>query len=272
MRKSLPNDGRIVRMMSALNADRFRTLGGVLSVWCLIDEQTEDGILDGYTAQSLDEIIGFPGIAEAMEKVGWLQIYKDYILAPDFDKHNGATAKRRAQESVRKMSARNADKMRPREEKRREEKIKTNTSASAEVSAEASETPALPRPPGEPTEFTFECVGKGEKTWTLPKSKLDEYLEAYPDLDVRAEIRKSRQWIRDNPTNRKTAAGMASFLTRWLNRVQNNPRRTSDGTQPSKQQRQVDALERAIAKAEQQERDAQGSDAAREGLRGLPGG
>ena len=110
MRKSLPTDGRIVRMMSALNADRLRTLGGLMSAWCLIDEHTETGKLDGYTAAAFDEIIGFPGLALAMESVGWLEIGDGYLQAPDFERHNGTTAKRRAQESVRKMSARNADK------------------------------------------------------------------------------------------------------------------------------------------------------------------
>jgi len=128
MRKSLPTDGRIVRMMSALNADRLRTLGGLMSAWCLLDEHTEDGKLDGYTPAAFDEIIGFQGLALAMETVGWLEIGDGFLKAPDFERHNGVTAKRRAQETVRKMSARNADKC-PQEkqtksapEKRREEK------------------------------------------------------------------------------------------------------------------------------------------------------
>ena len=128
MRKSLPTDGRIVRMMSALNADRLRTLGGLMSAWCLLDEHTSDGKLQGYTPAAFDEIIGFPGLAHAMEAVGWLEVGDGFLQAPDFERHNGTTAKRRAQESVRKMSARNADKCpqvkqtKSAPEKRREEK------------------------------------------------------------------------------------------------------------------------------------------------------
>ena len=124
MRKTLPTDPRIVRMMSALKADRFRTLGGVLSAWCLFDDQTEDGQLSGYTPEVFDEVIGFPGLARAMESVGWLVIGEDFLAAPRFSEHNGQTAKRRAQDSVRKMSAREADKVRTKSglEKRREEK------------------------------------------------------------------------------------------------------------------------------------------------------
>lgn len=121
IRKCLPNDPRIVRMASALRADRFRTLGGVLSAWCLFDEHTDNGQLDGYTVALLNEVVGFPGLAEAMEWVGWLEVGENFLIAPRFEKHNGKTAKRRCQESDRKMSARHADKKRPREEKRREE-------------------------------------------------------------------------------------------------------------------------------------------------------
>jgi hypothetical protein len=66
MNKSLPRDPRVVRISSALKADRLRTIGGLLSAWCLADEQTEDGMLDGYTPELFDEIVGFVGLAKAM--------------------------------------------------------------------------------------------------------------------------------------------------------------------------------------------------------------
>ncbi|MFO0180276.1 MAG: hypothetical protein ACK517_00705, partial [bacterium] len=62
-------------------------------------------------------------MAEAMVSVGWLiSNEKSQLIAVNFGEHNGTTAKRRASECVRKMSARHADKKRPREEKRLEEK------------------------------------------------------------------------------------------------------------------------------------------------------
>jgi hypothetical protein len=132
MRKSLAGDPRVVRMMSALKADRFRTIGGLFSAWCLLDEQTEDGLLENYTPQIFDDFVGFQGLANAMILVGWLAESPQGLVAVNFTEHNGQTAKRRAQDSVRKMSAREADKTRTksgqnadqrREEKRREEKI-----------------------------------------------------------------------------------------------------------------------------------------------------
>jgi len=133
IRKCLPNDPRIIRMASALHADRFRTLGGTLSAWCLFDEHTASGRLDGYTPSLLDDVLGFPGLAGAMELVGWLVAGDGFLLAPRFEKHNGKTAKRRCSENERKRSARNADRKRTESgpEKRREEKSSTLHTARA---------------------------------------------------------------------------------------------------------------------------------------------
>lgn len=127
MQKSLPRDPRVVRISSALKADRLRIVGGLLSAWCLFDEQTEDGMLPGYTPELMDEIVGFPGLALAMSSVNWLEIGDGFLAVPRFDEHNGQSAKRRAQDSLRKTSSRKADKC-PHEkrtksgpEKRREE-------------------------------------------------------------------------------------------------------------------------------------------------------
>lgn len=98
------------------------------------------------------------------------------------------------------------------------------TSPYGEVCAETGQAPssAPSKSPPEPmSEFEFPIDGKGKKTWTLSHAKLREYIRAYPSLDVPAELTKARQWLRDNPTRRKTRNGMLRFLTNWLNREQN---------------------------------------------------
>lgn len=126
MRADLHTHPKIVRMASALKADRLRIVGGLHSAWCLFDVHSVDGFLDGYTAETLDDMIGFPGFSRAMMAVGWLEMDGENLVMPRFDEHNGQSAKRRAQDaarkkSVRKMSASDADKMKTREEKRRED-------------------------------------------------------------------------------------------------------------------------------------------------------
>lgn len=126
MRVDLSTSPKVVRIASALRADRLRIVGGLHAVWCLFDVHSADGQLHGYTLEALDELIGFPGFASAMVSVGWLEDHGESLCTPRFDEHNGQSAKRRAMETqrkreVRKVSAPDADKMRSREEKRRED-------------------------------------------------------------------------------------------------------------------------------------------------------
>jgi hypothetical protein len=142
MRTNLRRHPKVVRMASALNADRLRVVGGLHAVWSVFDEHSEDGTLVGYTSDSMDDEIGCPGFCAAMIAVGWLDDTGESLQIPRADAHNGVSAKRRAQEterkrearSVPKVSAPDADKLRSREEKRREELKDTNdTRAQAEV-------------------------------------------------------------------------------------------------------------------------------------------
>jgi hypothetical protein len=129
MRADLLTHPKVVRIVSALQADKLRVIGGLHAVWCLFDAHSIDGTLDGYTSSALDDYIGWPGFCAAMIKVGWLEENGESLATPRFDEHNGQSAKRRATETQRKriardvpeMSALVADKKRSREEKRREE-------------------------------------------------------------------------------------------------------------------------------------------------------
>lgn len=135
MRADLHTHPKVVRMASALKADRLRIVGGLHSAWCLFDVHSVDGFLDGYSPETLDDMIGFPGFARSMMAVGWLEMDGENLVMPRFSEHNGQSAKRRAQDAarkrdVRKKSATEADNLRTREEKRRED-IKDQTPHSA---------------------------------------------------------------------------------------------------------------------------------------------
>lgn len=132
MRADLQTHPKVVRVMSALRADKLRVVGGLHAVWCLFDAHSEDGQLDGYTPEALDAMIGWQGFTESLAVVSWLEIGDGFLALPRFEEHNGKSAKRRATETQRKReeraqpdretSATDADKKRSREEKRREEK------------------------------------------------------------------------------------------------------------------------------------------------------
>ncbi len=151
---------KVVRIASALKADRLRVIGGLHAVWCVFDEHSSDGALPGYTPAIMDEEVGCKGFSAAMAAVGWLIVTDDGLQVPDYEEHNGPTAKRRAMESSRKaesradagdtrtksermadkppkksgqVSASDADKLRAREEKNREEEKDPHTPKGAKT-------------------------------------------------------------------------------------------------------------------------------------------
>ena len=149
MSTDLRSHPKVVRMASALKADKLRVVGGLYAVWSLFDAHSLDGSLEGYTFAALDEEIGWKGFSRAMSAVEWMTEEPDGIQLPRYDTHNGASAKRRAQETERKRQSReeadnngelspqdvridcgqnpvdDTDKKRTREEKRREEEENT---------------------------------------------------------------------------------------------------------------------------------------------------
>jgi len=129
MRADLFTHPKVVRITSTLKADTLRTVGGLMSAWCLFDAHSIDGRMDGYAPETLDEHLRWPGFAAAMIAVGWLEHDGESLALPEFEAHNGASAKRRAQDADRKRTVRNSsaskeDTLRTREEKRREEEKK----------------------------------------------------------------------------------------------------------------------------------------------------
>ena len=150
MRADLHTHPKVVRISSALKADRLRTVGGLHAVWCLFDAHSDDGQLHGYTLEAIDDLINWPGFAAAMQAVGWVESGDDFVRLPRFEEHNSKSAKRRAMETERKraereavthgrnVSASHADRKRTREEKRREDISTTNVVESAAKKSRAT--------------------------------------------------------------------------------------------------------------------------------------
>lgn len=141
MRADLFTHPKVVRISSGLKTDSLRTVGGLMSVWCLFDAHSIDGRLSGYSSETIDEHLRWPGFSAAVKSVGWLLEDAEGLCLPRFDAHNSKTAKGRAQDSDRKRVVRNlsgseTDKNRTREEKRREDIKDTPIAPSGGMSAE----------------------------------------------------------------------------------------------------------------------------------------
>jgi hypothetical protein len=118
MRSELLTHPKIVRILSAMRphdvqtkTDKFRVIGGLHAVWCIFDQHSEDGVLVGYTPELMDHMIGWEGFSQAMVSVEWLHFDGSQTLVlPEFDEHNSQSAKRRAEDQKRKENGRKKDK------------------------------------------------------------------------------------------------------------------------------------------------------------------
>ena len=123
-------------MAGALGIDPDAVVGKLLRVWAWFDQHSENGNAPSVTKVTLDRQVGNAGFCDAMVSVGWMVEAGGQVSLPNFDRHNGETAKKRALTSQRVAkhkakgnAAGNAQSVTasvktalPREEKIREEK------------------------------------------------------------------------------------------------------------------------------------------------------
>lgn len=85
----------VFMLANLLAIKRAEVVGHLVCLWTWVDQNTENGVIQG-TTEMLDELtIG--GFSDALQKVGWLVVNDMEMHLPNFDKHNGQTAKQRAQ-------------------------------------------------------------------------------------------------------------------------------------------------------------------------------
>ncbi len=233
MRKKLANDGRVLEMSRKCRACRATVIGALCILWSLADDYADgDGRFPGYTVDDIDRTTEVKGFGAALP-IEWLEVKDGIIYLPNYQEHNGETSKQRALNTKRKhkqregdnLSRSQRDKSATRREEIREEDNKGEESPLTPL-APSRKAASEPEPPtklatDDPVLMTFPVVGNRGQEWPLVVSKLGEYRESYPGVDVLAESRKALQWCRDNPAKRKTPRGMPAFLGRWFEKAQN---------------------------------------------------
>jgi hypothetical protein len=135
--RATPEKPEVLRMARELCIDRDAVFGKVMLVWMWFDSNSCNGVVDGAVDADVDAVVRHQGFASLLRSVGWLKDAPRGIglELPNFARHNGETAKKRALSNRRQAKWRNAavdghvDAMpstnaSTREEKRREE-IKT---------------------------------------------------------------------------------------------------------------------------------------------------
>ena len=77
------------------------------------------------------------------------------------------------------------------------------------------EIPVLPE---DEIAIRIPCLG-GE--YPIAKTDVEAWAEAFPAVDVVADLRLARVWCEANPDRRKTPGGVRRFITKWLMKTQN---------------------------------------------------
>lgn len=125
VRTSLPRDGRLlvssrkchaisvkdVTQVSQRRHAPVTIFGALVMMWCHADQHADEkGVMVGYTSEDIDSLVGLPGFCAALPE-DWISFTDDgWVQLPDYSRHNGDSAKKRAQAANRKQSQRERDK------------------------------------------------------------------------------------------------------------------------------------------------------------------
>jgi hypothetical protein len=100
-----PNKPEIFEIAGALDMDPDTVLGKLIRIWIWFDEHTIEGDASSVTfaslSRNLDRLVVTPGFCKACVDAGWMKEVNGYMTLPNFDRHNGETAKKRAQSNRR---------------------------------------------------------------------------------------------------------------------------------------------------------------------------
>lgn len=133
MRVDLSEDPAVIAMAQALQIDEFGVVGRLHKLWSWADKHCSSGHAKSVTFVWINRYIGLAGFAESMAAESWLRVSTGGVEFPKFDRHNGKSAKTRAEASERKrierknttavadLSQEKCDNPTTREEKRRED-------------------------------------------------------------------------------------------------------------------------------------------------------
>lgn len=106
IRCDLWDDPRVSRICDLIGQTEALVVGALVRLWSLADLHSVDGSL-AYTHATIDRKVGVQGFAQAAAEVGWLDTSDSGgVVIPRFDKHNGTSAKQRAQAADRKRRER----------------------------------------------------------------------------------------------------------------------------------------------------------------------
>lgn len=147
MRDDLYDDPAVISIGASTGLDEYGVVGRLHKLWSWADRHSLDGNALSVTSAWIDRYLSCDNFADSLFQAGWLTGMDGALSLPNFDRHNGETAKKRAQTNKRVAEHRekqrngNADSVThnvtesvTREEKRREEETTHTPGMAAQIS------------------------------------------------------------------------------------------------------------------------------------------
>jgi hypothetical protein len=171
---NLSTKPEVFKLARLIGTNVDHAVGMLFRFWCWADLITVDGVVDGVVARDVDDVVYQEGFCDALAQTGWVEILPNNsgIRLPNFERHNGESAKKRALKNERqaRWRAGNVDGEAPQKrlqerlpEKRREEKTNTPRAKNSKVEI--------------PTDFQ---PSEETKAWAVKKG-FAEFLPAHLD-------------------------------------------------------------------------------------------
>jgi hypothetical protein len=102
---------------------------------------------------------------------------------------------------------------------RAEVEVEVEVEVEGEVEVEEHRALTGSQPPVTEPVIELPTNRKGQ-TLAISEDAVSRWMESFPAVDVRQELRNMRSWLEANPTRRKTEGGMPAFIVRWLTKEQ----------------------------------------------------
>ena len=98
------------------------------------------------------------------------------------------------------------------------DKNRLDNNITSNVILSGAETAPAPNTTPDASGILLSLVDKTD--YDVPLSKIEEWKEAYPAVDIEQELKKMSAWLNANPSRKKTRRGINRFINTWLSREQ----------------------------------------------------
>lgn len=198
-----PDKPEVQYISGITKIDPDAVVGKLFRVWGWFNKHTQDGHALCVTTALLDRLANHTGFAQAMVQAGWLVERGNTLALPNFDRHNGKSAKKRALASARQQDCRSGsvtnvthpsrserDSSVTREEKSKEEK-KPADAGSPQDKTIWSVGLSLLTAAGSSEQSARTFLGKHYKTHREKLAEVIARLSLHPSPDPKAYIEKA---------------------------------------------------------------------------------